>query len=164
MELLSALWWHDHLSSGNTNVRKPEMKKQSGFTLIELMIVVAIVAVLAAIALPAYQKYTAKAKFTEVVSAANPVKQQVELCFFDKQAFTDCDNAASGAGWTIGADTSYGNGNYVNTVTVANGKVTVAPTTKDGFAATQTFELTPSAANGSVVWSVGGGCKAAGLC
>ncbi len=140
------------------------MKKQTGFTLIELMIVVAIVAVLAAVALPAYQKYTAKAKFTEVVSAANPVKQQVELCFFDKQEFTNCGNSTSGAGWTIGTDTSYGNGNYVDKVGVAAGVITVTPTTKDNFAATQTFVLSPSNANGSVVWTVSGGCKAAGLC
>lgn len=140
------------------------MKKQTGFTLIELMIVVAIVAILAAIALPAYQKYTAKAKFTEVVSAANPVKQQVELCYFDKQAFTDCNNSASGAGWTIGAANSYANNNYVATVTVTNGVIEVAPTTKDGFQTTETFQLSPSAANGSVVWTTGGGCKAAGYC
>ena len=140
------------------------MKKQTGFTLIELMIVVAIVAVLAAVALPAYQKYTAKAKFTEVVSAANPVKQQVELCFFDTQAFTTCSNGASGAGWTIGTAASYGNGNYVGTVTVAGGTITVVPTTKDGFAAANTFVLTPRANNGSVVWAVSGGCKAAGYC
>ncbi len=140
------------------------MKKQTGFTLIELMIVVAIVAVLAAVALPAYQKYTAKAKFTEVISAANPVKQQVELCFFDKQKFDDCDNSASGAGWTITAKDKYGNGKYVKEVTVLNGKITVAPEAKDGFVATDTFELTPSSANGSVVWTAAGGCKATGFC
>ena len=140
------------------------MKKQTGFTLIELMIVVAIVAVLAAVALPAYQKYTAKAKFTEVVSAANPVKQQVELCYFDKQAFTDCDNSASGAGWTIGTAASYGNNNYVGTVTVADGRITVVPAVKDGFVAANTFQLTPTAQNGSVVWTIGGGCKTAGFC
>ena len=53
-----------------------EMKKQSGFTLIELMIVVAIVAILAAVALPAYQSYTQKARFTEVVSSLAPSRQQ----------------------------------------------------------------------------------------
>ncbi|GAB3378727.1 pilin [Lysobacter fragariae] len=47
------------------------MKKQSGFTLIELMIVVAIIAILAAIALPAYSDYTKKAKVSEVITAAS---------------------------------------------------------------------------------------------
>ncbi|MFQ2701516.1 prepilin-type N-terminal cleavage/methylation domain-containing protein [Aeromonas caviae] len=59
---------------------KSNMKKQSGFTLIELMIVVAIVAILAAIALPAYQTYTLRAKFAEVVSAAGPAKTAFEVC------------------------------------------------------------------------------------
>ena len=56
------------------------MKKQSGFTLIELMIVVAIIAILAAIALPAYQTYTKKARFSEVVVATSAVKTQLEVC------------------------------------------------------------------------------------
>ena len=56
------------------------MKKQSGFTLIELMIVVAIVAILAAVALPAYQNYTKKAKMTELVSATSGQKLAIEVC------------------------------------------------------------------------------------
>ena len=56
------------------------MKRQSGFTLIELMIVVAIVAILAAIALPAYQSYTKRAKFSEVIAAVGPAKTAVEVC------------------------------------------------------------------------------------
>ena len=51
-----------------------DIKRQSGFTLIELMIVVAIVAILAAIALPAYQSYTKRAKFSEVIAAVGPAK------------------------------------------------------------------------------------------
>lgn len=57
-----------------------KMKKQSGFTLIELMIVVAIVAILAAVALPAYQNYTKKAKMTELIAATGGAKTAVEVC------------------------------------------------------------------------------------
>ncbi|MBY6225802.1 pilin [Ferrimonas balearica] len=57
-----------------------QVRKQQGFTLIELMIVVAIVGILAAIALPAYQNYTNKAKFSEVIAATGSLKTAVEVC------------------------------------------------------------------------------------
>ena len=57
------------------------MKKvQQGFTLIELMIVVAIIGILAAVAIPSYQNYTLKAKYTEVANAVAPYKTAVDLC------------------------------------------------------------------------------------
>ncbi len=71
-------------------------KAQQGFTLIELMIVVAIIGILAAIAVPAYQTYTKKAKFTEVVSAVAPVKLGMEICFQELGTFVGCTNGASG--------------------------------------------------------------------
>ena len=61
-----------HLSWGCTT-----MKNQKGFTLIELMIVVAIIAILAAIALPAYSNYTKKAKVSEVILAASSLRTDV---------------------------------------------------------------------------------------
>ncbi|WP_429220850.1 pilin [Aeromonas veronii] len=74
-----------------------EMKKQSGFTLIELMIVVAIVAILAAVALPAYQNYTKKAKMTEVAVATGKYKTAIEVCYQTKGtscALTDIQSAS----------------------------------------------------------------------
>ncbi|MGU5631581.1 pilin [Aeromonas caviae] len=69
------------------------MKRQSGFTLIELMIVVAIVAILAAIALPAYQNYAKKAKMTELVAAVGALKTTAEVCV---QTGTGCVSYKSG--------------------------------------------------------------------
>lgn len=63
-----------------------------GFSLIELMIVVAIIAVLAAVAIPSYQNYTLKAKFTEVVQAVSPFKLAVESCAREFGSLSGCVN------------------------------------------------------------------------
>ena len=102
------------------------MRNSKGFTLIELMIVIAIIGILAAIALPAYARYMARARFTEVTSALDGVKKQVELCIFDLGPahaanglvpLAGCANGASGNGWRIGAAADYAT-KYVATITV----------------------------------------------
>ena len=74
---------------------KMNTKNQKGFTLIELMIVVAIIGILAAIALPAYQTYTQKSKFTEVVMATTAFKTAFEVSAqtgeFSKNRLADAD-------------------------------------------------------------------------
>ena len=102
------------------------------------MIVIAIIGILAAIALPAYARYMARARFTEVTSALDGVKKQVELCIFDVGPVfaangavptAGCSNAGgaavSGNGWRIGAPADYAT-KYVATITVNDNSIVTA--------------------------------------
>eukprot|EP00764_Aduncisulcus_paluster_P001229 gnl/Carplike_NY0171/1175_a1591_832.p1 GENE.gnl/Carplike_NY0171/1175_a1591_832~~gnl/Carplike_NY0171/1175_a1591_832.p1 ORF type:complete len:140 (-),score=7.97 gnl/Carplike_NY0171/1175_a1591_832:621-1040(-) len=136
-------------------------QKQKGFTLIELMIVIAIIGILAAIALPQYQTYTKKARFSEVVLAASSAKGLVDVCFQTRGAgaLTNCDTAAK-----IGLDaTGAAAGDHVASVAVA---ATTAKVTATGAASVDsaTYVLTPTATNGTLTWDQTGTCIAAGIC
>lgn len=135
------------------------MKNQSGFTLIELMIVVAIVAILAAIALPAYQTYTKRAKFSEVVAAVDPYKTAYEVCIQIGVAQADCIEDSNG----IPANIATGSGSgYVDSVVLGTDGVITATATTDLDGAE--FTLTPVVNAGKVTWTKGGTCSSTGLC
>ncbi len=130
-------------------------KAQQGFTLIELMIVVAIIGILAAIAIPAYQQYTKKAKFTEVVQGTQGVKTAVEICALDLGTVTGCTGGSNG----IPANVATGNPTkYIDTVATADGVITATARNANGLGG-ETYILTPTYAVASgVTWAVTGTC------
>ncbi|EMT3248940.1 pilin, partial [Neisseria gonorrhoeae] len=91
---------------------------QKGFTLIELMIVIAIVGILAAVALPAYQDYTARAQVSEAILLAEGQKSAVTEYYLNNGEWPK-DNTSAGV-----ASPADIKGKYVESVTVANGVVT----------------------------------------
>ena len=137
-------------------------KAQKGFTLIELMIVVAIIGILAAVALPAYQTYTSRARFSEVVLAATPAKTAIELCV-QTSALADCSATTVNAGWSSAAQVT----SVAFSGTATSIVITVVPVASNGILASDTYTLTGTVtggAGGTVAWAQGGGCKATSLC
>ena len=131
-------------------------KTQQGFTLIELMIVVAIIGILAAIAIPAYQDYTVRAKVTEGLNLAGAAKLAVAETYSSEGVMK-----ATNASYGLAAATSIV-GNNVSGVEVNNlGVVTITYTTLGGNVASGgQVTLTPGTANsGSIVWT----CEGAGV-
>ena len=134
------------------------MKMQKGFTLIELMIVVAIIGILAAVAIPAYQDYTIRAKVSEGMGLADAAKTAVSEA-----------HSTNGQFFVAGTNASYGlppsvsiRGNNVKSVLVAplTGSITIAFRSADPNLATLTMTLDPTSGNkagatggGSVIWT-----------
>jgi type IV pilus assembly protein PilA len=120
-------------------------RMQKGFTLIELMIVVAIIGILAAVAIPAYQDYTKRARVTEGLGLADGAKTAVAEYYSTQNAWPT-DNSAAGLATNI-------SGNAVTSVIVGTGIITVTYNTKVTAAGGATVTLSPSDTGGSIAWA-----------
>lgn len=125
--------------------KQPHSISQSGFTLFELMIAIAVIAILTAIGLPAYQGYVKKAAMTDMLQTMTPYKMAIEMCALEQGNLANCNNGSNGIPTTKST-------NYVTSVNVATGIITlVGQSALSGLTAT----LTPTIniAHGHLDWS-----------
>ncbi len=121
---------------------------QKGFTLIELMIVVAIIGILAAVALPAYQDYTKRAKMTEVINFMAAGKTGVSEAYANSNSLTGIDNTKAGLAAAASIKSK-----YVTSVTITNGVIVAVPTGIDTACNGKSVTLTPVEKDGALEWT-----------
>ncbi len=120
---------------------------QQGFTLIEIMIVVAIIGILAVIGLPAYLSYIEKSKFSEIILATSPYKTDVEICAQTNGSLNNCDAGSMGIQPPINQPV----GNLAS-LDVSMGLIIA--TAVDTLAEGANYILEPTLENGRLTWVV----------
>lgn len=130
-----------------------KLRKSKGFTLIELMIVVAIIGILAAVAIPAYNDYTQTTKASAGLAGLSSFKTTVAMCYQKQGSLDDCDSGAFGIPAAI-TSTSTDTINYISLVSVTNGVITATLESNDRAGAAIEVDLTPSVSSGTLNWTV----------
>ena len=127
------------------------LKKSKGFTLIELMIVVAIIGILAAVAIPAYNDYTQTTKASAGIAGLSSFKTNVAMCLQKEGALEGCESGKKGIPAAV---TKAGTINYLESVSVAEGVITAKLEAKDRNSKEIDITLTPTLGSGTINWVV----------
>jgi len=143
--------------NGGTAMKNQSAKSSKGFTLMELLIAIAIVGVLATIAIPSYLTYVRKSQFSEIVQSADTLKVAVANCAQTLATITGCSGGSQGIPPDVAAGAGVG---QVDAMSIANGVITITPKASNGFLAADTYVLTPTYNVNGITWaSSGGGCS-----
>ncbi len=144
------------------------VKTQKGFTLIELMIVIAIIGILAAVAVPQYQSYTARAKFSEVVLATSNFKSAIEICAQTVGGIPADGSCTTQAANGIPAAPAATNklASVATSAPAADSAQIVATATAIGGLGGEDYIVDGTYANGRVTWATNAAstCLTGGLC
>jgi len=156
------------------------LKTNRGFTLIELMIVIAIIGVLAAIAVPQYNQYTKRSKFSEIKLAVSPIKSAVEICYQRNAGAAACGTVSPAAPIKSGVNQNMldraASATLVASVTLAQGGsgtdpvITAIPAVAEGFTAADEYIITGTVVNIAGEDTItdwiesGDGCTVQGYC
>ena len=132
-------------------------RKSSGFTMIELMIVIAIIGILATVAIPQYGRYVERAKFSEIITTTSTYKTAVSLCMQEDNGPTNCT-----PGNYVSIPPNLGPSGVLQSLTTNQGVILATGTGEVGG---HTYQLTPNwTADTRVEWTASGTCRDVGYC